>query len=70
MATKTKSRKSRTTKARYIGKPADAIQVRVKLVGPEHLGIDEILSSSGQEQRPVEQTLYKAWRSVSGSNAG
>ena len=39
MATKTKSRKSKTTKARYIGKPAGAIQERVKLVGPEHFGI-------------------------------
>ena len=39
MATKTKSRKSRTTKARYIGKPAGAIQERVKIVGPEHFGI-------------------------------
>ena len=39
MATKTKSHKSKSTNARYIGKPAGAIQERVKLVGPEHFGI-------------------------------
>jgi hypothetical protein len=39
MATRTKSRKAKTTKTRYIGKPQGAIQERVKLVGPEHFGV-------------------------------
>jgi transposase len=39
MATKTKSRKSQQSKARYIGKPAGTIQERVQVVGPEHFGV-------------------------------
>jgi len=39
MVTKTKKRKSRGSKKRFIGKPTGQIQERVQAAGPEHFGI-------------------------------
>jgi transposase len=39
MVTKTKKRKTRGSKKRFIGKPTGQIQERVQAVGPEHFGI-------------------------------
>ena len=39
MVTKTKKRKPRGSKKRFIGKPTGQIQERVQAVGPEHFGI-------------------------------
>lgn len=39
MVRRTKKRKSRGTKKRFIGKPTGQIQERVQAVGPEHFGI-------------------------------
>ncbi len=39
MVTKTKKRKSRGSRQRFIGKPTGLIQERVQAVGPEHFGI-------------------------------